>query len=341
MVVRRDARISWPVNTPELKITGQDGFERKIKMKHVFLLSAILAAGVMVSPTPMKAADTSGPMRFVLIPKTVHPWFDKVNAGAQSAATMLSKATGQQITVEYRAPQNADVSMQNDIIERAIATHPNGILLDPLDEKGNRSTMEEADGQGVGLTVFDSPPPQGMDVTGVGADFCEQGTLAAERLVKLIDEKGEVAIMMGVPTAPNHSIRAQCEQKVFAKYPAIKVVATGIDNDSIETAQKQASAIMQAHPNLVGWVACDAAGPVGVGQAIRESGQTGKVKEVGLDNLNDMIQLIKDGVAESSASSRPEMQGYWAVVAAWQKAAGQKTPKNIDTGIDIITKQSL
>jgi ribose transport system substrate-binding protein len=147
--------------------------------------------------------------------------------------------------------------------------------------------------------------------------------------------------MMGVPTAPNHTLRAECEKKVFAKYPDIKVVATGIDNDSIETGQKQASAIMQAHPNLVGWVACDASGPVGIGQAIRESGKAGKVQEVGLDNLNDMLQLIRDGVAESTASSRPEMQGYWAVVSAWQSAMGQKTPKYIDTGIDVITKKSL
>lgn len=310
-------------------------------MKKSLFLSALLVTATALAPCIAHAADDGGAMRFVLVPKVVHPWFDKVNNGAQAAAQMLSKATGRAITVEYRAPQTADVSAQNDIIERAVATHPNGILLDPLDEKGNRSTMEEAVGEGVGLTVFDSPPPKDMDVTGVGADFCEQGTIAAERLVQLIGKKGEVAIMMGVPTAPNHAMRAECQQKVFAKYPDIKVVATGIDNDSIETAQKQASAIIQAHPNLAGWVACDAAGPVGVGQAIRESGQTGKIKEVGLDNLNDMIQLIKDGVAESSASSRPEMQGYWAVVVAWQKAAGQKTPKYIDTGIDVLTKQSL
>ncbi|WP_408887379.1 substrate-binding domain-containing protein [Komagataeibacter nataicola] len=131
------------------------------------------------------------------------------------------------------------------------------------------------------------------------------------------------------------------ERAAFARYPQIRVVATGIDNDSIETAQKQASAIMQAHPDLAGWVACDAAGPVGIGQAIRESGRTGKVKEVGLDNLNDMIQLIRDGVADSSASSRPEMQGYWAVIAAWQRALGQKTPKYIDTGIDVLTKKNI
>ncbi|GBQ14927.1 substrate-binding domain-containing protein [Swaminathania salitolerans] len=303
---------------------------------------ALLAAATLLcAPLSAQAATDTGPMRFVMIPKAVHPWFDKANNGAQAAAALLSKATGRQITVEYRAPQTADVSTQNDIIERAIATHPDGLILDLLDEKGNRATMQEAVEEKIPMTVFDSLPPEGMNITAVGADFCEQGTLAAERLAKLIGNKGEVAIMMGVPTAPNHALRARCELKVFSKYPDIKVVATGIDNDSIETAQKQASAIMQAHPDLAGWVACDAAGPVGIGQAIRESGKVGKVKEVGLDNLNDMLQLIRDGVVDSSASSRPEMQGYWAVIAAWQKALGQQTPKNIDTGIDIITKKTL
>ncbi|NVN05182.1 substrate-binding domain-containing protein [Asaia spathodeae] len=306
-------------------------------MKKALLATATL----LFAPLAAHAAADNAPMRFVMIPKAVHPWFDKANNGAQAAAALLSKSTGRAITVEYRAPQTADVSTQNDIIERAIATHPDGLILDLLDEKGNRSTMQEAVDEKIPMTVFDSLPPEGMEITAVGADFCEQGTLAAERLAKLINHKGEVAVMMGVPTAPNHALRARCELKVFAKYPDIKVVATGIDNDSIETAQKQASAIMQAHPNLAGWVACDAAGPVGIGQAIRESDKIGKVQEVGLDNLNDMLQLIRDGVVDSSASSRPEMQGYWAVIAAWQKALGQKTPKNIDTGIDIITKSTL
>ncbi|AAW61954.1 substrate-binding domain-containing protein [Gluconobacter oxydans] len=313
-------------------------------MKTAFAFAAMLTAAPFLAPLAAgqaHAADNSAPLRFVLIPKTVHPWFDKANNGAQAAATMISQATGRKVEIEYRAPQTADVSSQNDIIERAIATHPDGLILDLLDEKGNRATMDEAVDEKIPMTVFDSLPPEGMDITAVGADFCEQGTMAAERLANLVGKKGEVAIMMGVPTAPNHTLRAECEKKVFAKYPDMKVVATGVDNDSIETAQKQASAIMQAHPDLVGWVECDASGPVGVGQAIRESGKTGKVKEVGLDNLNDMIQLIKDGVAESSASSRPEMQGYWAVVSAWQRAMGQKTPKYIDTGIDLLTSKNL
>lgn len=308
-------------------------------------LRSLLGAVALILPVaglcPPATADDAKPLRFVLIPKAVHPWFDKVNNGAHAAADDLAKLTGRKVSIEYRAPQHADVVEQNDIIERSISTRPDGIIVDLLDEKGNRAVLEEALGQKIPVIVFDSVAPAGMDLTSVGNDFCEQASIASERLVKLLDGKGEVAIMMGVPTAPNHAIRARCHQATFAKYPGIKVVATGIDNDSIETAQKQAAAIMLAHPNLAGWVACDASGPVGIGQAIREAGKIGKVKEVGMDNLTDMIQLIKDGVADSSSSTKPEMQGYWSVMAAWQTALGHKTPKLIDTGIATITKDNV
>ncbi|TLU71559.1 substrate-binding domain-containing protein [Lichenicoccus roseus] len=304
------------------------------------LTAAALAIPLGVAANQGARAD-GPPLRFVVIPKAVHPWFDKVNNGAHAAADMLTKMTGRKVEIEYRAPQAADVVEQNNIIERSISTRPDGIIIDLLDDKGNRSTLQEALQQKIPVTLFDSVSPAGMNLTSIGNDFCQQATIASERLVKLMGGKGEVAIMMGVPTAPNHAIRARCHQAVFAKNPGIKVVATGIDNDNIETAQKQASAIMLAHPNLGGWVACDASGPSGIGQAIKEAGKQGKVIEVGMDNLTDMLQLIKDGVADSSSSTKPEMQGYWAVIAAWQAAMGAKTPQTIDTGIAVITKENL
>ena len=304
-----------------------------------FLVPLLLS--LAMSSAFAQQAQKRASYRFVVVPKVVHPWFDAVNTGAKEAAKMIEEQTGAKVTIDYRAPQKADVVEQNQILERAIATKPDGIIVDLLDGKGNKAVLQEALKRRIPVGVFDSVPPEGMELTSIGADFCEQANIAAERLVRLIGGKGEVAIMMGVPTAPNHAIRAQCHEKTFARYPEIKVVAKGIDNDDIETAQKQAAAIMQAHPNLKGWVACDAAGPVGVGQAIKEAGKVGKVIEVGLDDLPEMVQLIKDGVAESSSSSKPEMQGYWSVVTLWQNALGMKTPKYIDTGIAVITKDNL
>lgn len=300
-------------------------------------LVAIVLISLFLLPT-MSFAEKKDSYRFVIVPKVVHPWFDLVHEGAKEAAKMLEEWTGSKFEIEYRAPQKADVVEQNQILERSIATRPDGITIDLLDEKGNRAVLEDALAQGVAVVVFDSVPPEGMELTSVGNDFCEQAKIASERLVELLDGKGEVAIMMGVPTAPNHMIRAQCHEEVFNQYPDIELVAKGIDNDEIETAQEQAAAIMQAHPNLKGWVSCDAAGPIGVAQAIKEAGKVGEVISVGLDDLPQLIELIKEGVVESSSSTKPRMQGYWSVLALWQATLGVNMPKRIDTGIAVITQ---
>ena len=291
------------------------------------LTAALVAATCLATATPVLAQDAPGTTtkdsyRFVIVPKVVHPWFDKVNDGAQMAAEALEAQTGADIEITYSAPQSADVIQQNQIIESSIATRPDGIAVDLLDPEGNRASLEDAQYQEIPLTLFDSVPPEGMDIPYIGSDFCEQAKIASRRLVELLDEEGQVAIMMGVPSAPNHAIRAECHREVFAEYPNIEVVAEGIDNDDIQVAQQQAAAIMQANPELDGWVASDAAGPVGIGQAIVEAGKQGEVQLVGLDNLNEMLDLIRDGVADSSSASQPELQGYWSVMLLWQQATG-------------------
>lgn len=310
-------------------------------------LAVLLAcATALALPLAASAQDEQGTTkkdayRFVIVPKVVHPWFDKVNDGAQAAAAAIKAQTGSSVEVIYSAPQAADVVQQNQIIDSALATQPDGLALDLLDPSGNRASLEEAQTQKIPLVIFDSVPPEGMAIPYIGSDFCEQAKIAARRLVEVLGGEGEVAIMQGVPTAPNHSIRAECHRQVFAENPGIKVVAEGIDNDSIETAQQQAAAIMQANPNLKGWVASDAAGPIGIGQAIVEAGKQGKVTLVGLDNLPEMLDMIREGVADSSSASQPELQGYWSVMLLWAQATGAKVPGYLDTGNAFLTKENV
>ncbi|OBZ94772.1 sugar ABC transporter substrate-binding protein [Pararhizobium polonicum] len=309
-------------------------------------LATLLACAAFALPVAVQAQDAAGTTkkdsyRFVIVPKVVHPWFDKVNDGAQMAAAALKAQTGANIEVIYSAPQAADVVQQNQILDSALATQPDGLAIDLLDPSGNRASLEEAQAQKVPLVIFDSVPPEGMKITYIGSDFCEQAKIAARRLVEVLGGQGEVAIMMGVPTAPNHAIRAECHRQVFAENPGIKVVAEGIDNDSIETAQQQAAAIMQANPNLKGWVASDAAGPIGIGQAIVEAGKQGEVTLVGLDNLPEMLEMIRNGVADSSSASQPELQGYWSVMMLWSQATGAPVPGYIDTGNAFLTKENV
>lgn len=307
----------------------------------IALLSLTTALPMMATAQDAPGTTTKDSYRFLIVPKVVHPWFDKVNDGAQMAAAALKAQTGAEVEIVYSAPQTADVVQQVQIVESAISTRPDGIAVDLLDPSANRASLEAAQEQGIPLVIFDSVPPEGMRIPYIGSDFCEQAKIASRRLVEILEGEGQVAIMMGVPTAPNHSIRAECHREVFAEHPGITVVAEGIDNDSIEIAQQQAAAIMQAHPDLDGWVASDAAGPIGIGQAIIEAGKEGQVTLVGLDNLPEMLDMIRSGVADSSSASQPELQGYWSVMLLWAQATGAPVPDYLDTGNAFLTKENV
>jgi len=279
-------------------------------------------------------------LRFIIVPKVSHPWFDEVNKGAQAQAEILSRELGVEVVVDYRPPSVADVVEQNAILEKAASSRPSGIAVDPVDTVGHMTAINRIRDQGIPVVLFDSPSPDASMIS-VGNDFSQQGIIAAERLAKLIGCAGKVAVMQGYPTAPNHKERYEAQLAVLGKYPDITVVDGGIDNDDIETARQQASAVLESHPDLSGYLCCDASGPIGIASAIKNAGRVGKVKVVSMDGIKPILDAIKEGVIESSSATIPKMQGSMSILMLWQASLGVQIPQAIDTGIDVITQENV
>jgi ribose transport system substrate-binding protein len=279
-------------------------------------------------------------LRFIIVPKVAHPWFDEVNKGAQAQAEILSRELGVEIVVDYMPPSIANVVEQNAILEKAARSRPSGIAVDPVDAVGHMTAINHIRDQGIPVVLFDSPSPD-ASFTSVGNNFAQQGIIAAERLAKLIEYAGKVAVMQGYPTAPNHKERYEAQMAVLRKYPDITAVDGGIDNDDIETAGQQASAVLESHPDLSGYLCCDASGPIGIATAIKKAGKAGKVKVVSIDGIRPILDAIKEGVIESSSATIPKMQGSMSVLMLWQASLGLQMPQAIDTGINLITQENV
>lgn len=308
-------------------------------MKKLFAFAAAAAMTVtMVGAT--FTAHAADDMTFVIVPKCVHAWFDEVNKGAEKQAELLSEQLGCTVTIDYRAPQTADVVEQNSTLEQAAATHPDGIALDPVDYEGSKAVIEEIQAQGIPVILFDAPSPEGSGLTSVGNDFSEQAKLAADKLAEILDGKGKVAVMQGFPSAPNHAERYEAHLEALAAYPDIEVVDGGIDNDNVETAQEQAAAVLAANPDLAGFLNCDACGS-GVAAAIEEAGKAGQVKFVSMDNLIEILDYVKSGTITATSSTIPQMQGSMAVLMMWQAALGEEIPAKVDTGIAYIDETNI
>ncbi len=278
--------------------------------------------------------------RFVVIPKVSHPWFDEVVQGARTQAELLGKRLGAEIVVDYQAPQAASAAEQNGVLAKAASTRPDGIALDPVEPTGRMPAIKNVRDAGIPLLLFDSPSPE-PGIPSVGNDFARQGTIAAERLVELLGGRGKVAVMRGVPTAPNHAERYEAQLSVLRRHPGITTVDGGTDNDDIETARQQAARVLASNPDLGGYLCCDAAGPIGIAAAIRQSRRTGTLKVVGMDGIRAILEAIREGVIDASSATRPRMQGSMAILMLWQAAQGVPIPQAIDTGIDVITRENV
>ena len=57
---------------------------------------------------------------------------------------------------------------------------------------------------------------------------------------------------------------------------------------------------------------------------------------VALDDLPELMDLIKRGVVDSTAASKPRSQGYWSVLTLWQQGLGAPPIPRIDTGIAVL-----
>lgn len=278
--------------------------------------------------------------RFVVIPKVSHPWFDEVVQGAREQAELLKQRLGADIVVDYRPPRSASSAEQNAILKEAVSGRPDGIALDPVVRVEDILSVEEIKRAGVPLLLFDSPSGE-SGISSVGNDFTRQGAIAAERLARLLAGRGKVALMRGVPSAPNHAERYRAQVSVLEKYPGIVVIDGGTDNDDIETARQQAAAVLASNPDLNGYLCCDAAGPIGIAAAVRRAGRVGTLQVVGMDGIRPILEAIREGVIEASSATKPRMQGSMAILMLWQAALGVPIPHAIDTGIDVITRDNV
>lgn len=303
---------------------------------------ALAAALPLMASAPQAFAETKpvevkDEYRFVMIPILAQSWFDKVKNAATDAADRLGPALGTKITIDYQAPAQADLVQQNTLLERAIATNPDGIVIDAVDVNASMPILKEAINRGIPTVLFVSTAPQGSQITYISNDFYDQGRIEGEELLKRIDNKGKVAILNGVPTNSAHADRFRALNDLFDKHPDVEVVATGFTYDDMQNAQTEASRILSAHPDLDAFAVVDAAGPVGVGLALKEAGRVGEVQFVGIDDVPQLQELMRDGVLDLSIATRPRMIGEWSTISLMMQNLGFATPAWLDTGIGYMT----
>jgi ribose transport system substrate-binding protein len=99
--------------------------------------------------------------------------------------------------------------------------------------------------------------------------------------------------------------------------------------------------ILTAHPEIDGLFASSEPSAIGALQAIKARNLGGKVKVVGFDSTDTMIEDLKAGVLSAFVVQDPFKMGFEAVKTIADKLAGRQPPKHTDLPAVVVTPENL
>lgn len=284
--------------------------------KYLLILVALAACEAPPRPDETAALDESSQASFITA-EEVSPDEEYVMVTTainlplyvshdQAAFIEWGKKMGVRTTI--LGPAEWDVPAQIATIEQVIPSRPAGLLINGTDP-GIAQAVSKAVAAGIPTVVYDSEIPNSNRHSFIGSDWYEMGRLQGERMAKLINGKGKVAIM-GILGMENMEAGFQGFQDAIKKFPGIEFLGKYDDKANVETAAKLAADLLSAHPELAGIGGFDSNSGPGMALAVKEAGKVGKVKLTTVDAEPEHLKLVKEGVIQYLVGQKRELFTY-------------------------------
>jgi ABC-type sugar transport system substrate-binding protein len=106
-------------------------------------------------------------------------------------------------------------------------------------------------------------------------------------------------------------------------------------------AQIAAARIVRTYPRLSAFFAVSDSMVLGVADALRGLGKTGKIKVIGHDGTAAVIAQIQEGTISADVSQYPYVMGQMAVEACAAAARGATLTRRVDAPIALLTKGNV
>ena len=287
------------------------------------LLLLLVAPGCNKSdPTADKAAPGGKQITLAMMPKSKgNAYFISCKKGADAAAKELG------IRLLWDGPTDPDPARQNEIVETWITRGVDVIAVAVENREGISTALRKARAKGIKVITWDSDAqPDARDFLINQAIPEGIGFTLMDEAARALGGKGQFAIITASLTAANmNEWQKFIEQRRAEKYPEIKMAALRPCDDMKDKAFAEATAILNANPDVKLLMAiCSPAVP-GASEAVKQSGRK-DVKVVGLGLPNDNKRYVREDITPSVILWNTENLGYLSVHAAVAVAKGELKP---------------
>lgn len=306
--------------------------------------TALVAVLLIVSGCKSSSDDSAGgdkSLRIAVIPKgTSHEFWKSVHFGAQKAAKEVGG-----VEIIWRGPEvESDTTSQIEVVKNMITMGVDGIVLAPNQKGGLVDAVTESIDEGIPVVIFDSGLNKGPEIVSyVATDNFKGGQMAGDALAKAIGEKGNVILLRYVAGSESTEQREQGFLDRIQTYSDITVVSSDqYGGDNTTSAKEKVDQLLQVHgENLAGMFAVCEPNGNGALEAIRNAGLAGKVKFVGFDPSDTLIEAMSKNECHGLILQDPVEMGYKSVMTLINSLNGETADPFSSTGEYLATPANM
>jgi len=193
--------------------------------------------------------------RVMVIPKgTTHEFWMTIHAGVVKAEQELGT-----VEIVWRGPEKEDDRVEQiQLVQSAVASGVDGIVLAPLDARALVQPVEAAVAKGIPVVIIDSGLESNKPVSYVATDNYHGGVLAAERMAKLLGGEGKLILLRYQVGSESTEQREKGFVDTIAKdYPKITFLTESeYAGPTSDTAQQKSQSLVTRYRGQVDGIFC-------------------------------------------------------------------------------------
>lgn len=267
------------------------------KAAAALLLSTVICAPAFADPATKVALVPGGP----------HPYFAAWEQAGMDAMKEFNLGAG-----DYRVPAKWELNLQSQLLESLLTQGYNSFLIFPGDAVGTTSVAQElVDNGGQVIATAGCLKDPSPALFCLGTDTGNSAYLGTKELIRVMGGKGRIAHFTGFLVDPNTQLRIDAVQKAADETNgAVTVVQVIADIDAPQPAEEKINAYLAANAAEVDGIVTTAWVPAVVASnSLRKIGDK-RIKMVGIDHDEVVIQAIADGFIDGTMLQNPYGQGY-------------------------------
>jgi ribose transport system substrate-binding protein len=299
-------------------------------------------------PTVVSKGDSSGASigkpRIALVMKSLaNEFFSTMARGAEDYAA----ASGGALELVVNGIQDeTDLSGQVSLVEQMIAQQVSAIVIAPADSQALIPVLQRAVEAGIVVINIDNRldagvlQSAGLTIPFVGPDNRSGARKVGDYLASKLPKAAEVAVLEGIETSFNGQQR-KLGFEAAMETAGLRVVASQSAQWEMSQANQATAAILTAHPDVKGILACNDSMALGALAAVRAAGRT-DVMIVGFDNIMAVQQAIRENQILATADQHGDQLAVYGIEYALQALrGGEGIIEDRETAVDLITATEL